>query len=220
MLQIASRAKDRGTLATTEGRPHTPKSLARISRIPAEVFDELIPRLLSEELQWMEAVSEIPQEGAGIPQEGATPTRAPGRVKYCSSTVEVSEENQEVKKLSIVPPAGPSLAEIVATVAEMYAAGGVPVPEEHQRMAVQMLMGVPPDRPPRLARYVAWAFASGKWPAPAKTKTLLNLIRDGDWDVEITQRILPQARDPAGKNAAADAVTMRFRERMAREGRL
>lgn len=67
IIEIASRQKDRGTLPQNgAGLSH---SLAVISRIPATIFDEAVPRLL--DLEWMEQVTVIPQEGAGIPQEGA-----------------------------------------------------------------------------------------------------------------------------------------------------
>jgi hypothetical protein len=67
MVEIASRCKPRGTF------PHEgadfPQALADISRLPAVVFSEVIPRLL--DLQWIEEVTEIPHEGAGKPQDGA-----------------------------------------------------------------------------------------------------------------------------------------------------
>ena len=53
----------RGMLPKAAGRdPHDVpgicRSLARISRIPAAVFDELIPRLLGDEIAWLEMVDE------------------------------------------------------------------------------------------------------------------------------------------------------------------
>jgi hypothetical protein len=58
------------------GRPHDAASLARITRLPVEIFREAIPRLLST-IGWLEEVpidavpqdaTEIPQGAAGIPQ--------------------------------------------------------------------------------------------------------------------------------------------------------
>lgn len=90
IVQVASKCRPRGTLVRTipqegaglsqEGaqglRPHDPASLSRITRIPVEVFAAAIPRLVA--IGWLapEVVASstdttIPQEGAGIPQEGA-----------------------------------------------------------------------------------------------------------------------------------------------------
>jgi hypothetical protein len=61
------------------GEPHTPQSLARISRLPAALFEEAIPRLLK--IGWIEKMAsnikelhegaEIPQVGATLPQDAA-----------------------------------------------------------------------------------------------------------------------------------------------------
>ncbi|MCC6263720.1 MAG: hypothetical protein IT169_09105 [Bryobacterales bacterium] len=83
MVQIASRCHPRGTLVRDDGRPHTPQSLARISRLPATLFDEALPRLIR--IGWLESyradncrgfidtheVAAEPQRDAEIPQDGA-----------------------------------------------------------------------------------------------------------------------------------------------------
>lgn len=78
ILQIAAKCEPRGTLLrdSRRGVAHTPQSLATISRLPAGLFQEVIPRLL-DETGWLEeieieGVTEIPQEPAVKPQEGAT----------------------------------------------------------------------------------------------------------------------------------------------------
>lgn len=91
LVQIASKCQTRGTLSREGGAGHDPKTLSRISRIPAAIFEEAIPRFV--EIGWLENITvrefkllqagaEIPQLGAGkpqddagIPQEGA-PSRA------------------------------------------------------------------------------------------------------------------------------------------------
>ena len=74
ILEIVSRCDPRGTF------PHQgaeiPQALAEISRLPATVFEEVLPRLL--QLQWIEYVGEIPHQGAEIPQEGAPRAHAEG----------------------------------------------------------------------------------------------------------------------------------------------
>jgi hypothetical protein len=88
LVEIASRCRERGSLTRDGSKAHTYNSLARISRIPEELFRAAIPRLM--EMGWLElsedvpsvreftntllqqkAYGEIPQEGAEIPQEGA-----------------------------------------------------------------------------------------------------------------------------------------------------
>lgn len=72
----------RGTLLRSDKTPHDSWSLSRISRIPRNIFEEAIPRLLR--IGWLESQvfeikedTETPQEGAGFPQEGALrPSRA------------------------------------------------------------------------------------------------------------------------------------------------
>jgi hypothetical protein len=91
LVEIASKCKPRGTLLRkipqegavipqegAEGffEPHNSGSLARISRIPRVLFDEVIPRLKVigwiEYITYNQVVPQIPQEGAVIPQEGAS----------------------------------------------------------------------------------------------------------------------------------------------------
>jgi hypothetical protein len=68
LLEVASKCNPRGTLVRDNGEPHTSQSLARISRLPAGVFTEVLPRLQS--IGWIELIS-IPQEGAAISHKGA-----------------------------------------------------------------------------------------------------------------------------------------------------
>ncbi len=86
ILQVASRCDERGTLLRDTKIPHDELSLARITRIPAKVFESAFPRLVS--IGWLvQDVAEEqradgcgnvaagcgtkPQEGAGKSQEGA-----------------------------------------------------------------------------------------------------------------------------------------------------
>lgn len=69
MVQVASRCDVRGTLRK-KGVSLTPTHLSLLSKLPVEIFEEAIPRLLSPEIGWLEVVEEsetctIPQEGAG-----------------------------------------------------------------------------------------------------------------------------------------------------------
>jgi hypothetical protein len=68
-VQVASKCDPRGTLLRRGGCPHDSASLSRITRLPKEVFDRLLP-IAEQECKWLE--SSTVQEGAGIPQDGAT----------------------------------------------------------------------------------------------------------------------------------------------------
>lgn len=87
LVQVASRCEPRGSLlrqsrtllreprtqvrrgSYPQSYPHDAESLSRMTRLPAEVFEEAIPRLVS--IGWLEELEIIPQEGAATPQEGA-----------------------------------------------------------------------------------------------------------------------------------------------------
>lgn len=53
LVEIAAKCTPRGTLQREAGRPHTAESLARISRLPATIFAEAIPRLVA--IGWLTA---------------------------------------------------------------------------------------------------------------------------------------------------------------------
>jgi hypothetical protein len=82
------------------------------------------------------------------------------------------------------------IREIVEDVCRMYREGGKNAPQGHADLAAQVLLGKPPETRHRLRKYVEWAFRE-QWHTPGKTKSLYNLLKDGDWDVEITERALP-----------------------------
>ncbi len=107
MVQVAAKCETRGTLMRDGRKPHDTTSLARISRLPAAVFAEAIPRLLA--IGWLESevvreseVTQIPQEGAmttaGPPQEGAA-SRAPAHAPATQqdSTGEDSTEQDKTQ---------------------------------------------------------------------------------------------------------------------------
>jgi hypothetical protein len=51
ILQVASKCSPRGTLSRDTGEPHTPESLARMTRLPEVAFSEAIPRLI--DIGWL-----------------------------------------------------------------------------------------------------------------------------------------------------------------------
>jgi len=84
LLMVASKAKPRGLLIREDGQPHTAESLARVTRLPRDVIEACIARLL--EIGLLETGDNKPrkksklrshpsagnpQEPAASPQEGA-----------------------------------------------------------------------------------------------------------------------------------------------------
>jgi hypothetical protein len=97
IVEIASRCEPRGTLSR-EGAM-SPHDLARISRLPATLFEEVIPRLL--EIQWLEGVIENSQEAATIPQEGAAlRARAGGNGTEGNGTERTDSSDIDYEKIS------------------------------------------------------------------------------------------------------------------------
>ncbi len=92
LVEIASRCTTRGTLPW-EGA-EIPQALAEISRLPAGLFEEVLPRLL--ELNWIEEFREIPQVGAEIPQDDAPRVRA-RKGREGNSTEENGRESPSVR---------------------------------------------------------------------------------------------------------------------------
>lgn len=103
-----------------------------------------------------------------------------------------------------------SVAPIMGELEEIYQKAGAPIAEKHKQLAAQFLIGIEPEKRQRVANYCLWALWSGKWRDPSKTKALLNVLRDGDWDVELTPRVLPMVRAPSAKQSAVDAAEARF----------
>lgn len=76
IVEVAAKCDPRGTLLRESGKPHDSASLSRISRLPASVFEEVIPRLLT--IGWLETQDEPANEVTEIPQEAAAPAPQEG----------------------------------------------------------------------------------------------------------------------------------------------
>ena len=72
IVQVASRSNPRGCLVRDGGRPHDAASLARITRLPVDIFREAIPRLLAS-IGWLKVVppADVPQDAAETSQDAA-----------------------------------------------------------------------------------------------------------------------------------------------------
>jgi hypothetical protein len=103
-------------------------------------------------------------------------------------------------------PADP--AAILEELKLIYLRAGVPVAPRHEQMAVQYLVDIPPPRRHRVVDYVKNCLLTGRWRNARTTKSLLNLLRDGDWDVPLVARTLP---DPPGEDSPERRVEQRRR---------
>lgn len=97
--------------------------------------------------------------------------------------------------------------EIVDECMTLYGLAGRAVPERHRQRAVQMLLSDSSPNLERLPRYIRWAFSIGVWKDARHTKTFLNLLSDGDWDVDITLR---QIQTPRTAETGHDIAAQRF----------
>jgi hypothetical protein len=88
----------------------------------------------------------------------------------------------------------------------IYKQAGVPIPPQQRNLALQLILSL--DDPAktrvseRLPNFCKWALATGRWPSPAKTKSLVNVLRDGDWDVELIPRTVPVMAEESAKQRA------------------
>ena len=82
--------------------------------------------------------------------------------------------------------------QILATSRDLYQQAGVPIAPKHEQLAIQLILAIPDERRPRLPAYIRHCLESGRWSDSSTTKGILNVLRDGDWDVEITPRTIPK----------------------------
>ncbi len=112
LVEVASRCEERGTLLRNGHLPHDGESLARITRLPAKLWNEVLPRLLS--IGWIEKYT-IPQEGAELPQEDATAPH-PSAMERNGTERNGTECNIAGKK----PVADPAVKRLVDTYHDAY----------------------------------------------------------------------------------------------------
>jgi hypothetical protein len=96
IVEVASKCHPRGTLVREDGTPHTPDSLARVTRLPARVFDEVLPRLASRELGWMDASETSDSVAHGTIAQADAAIRHPSAAD--TSTNGMEQKGREYKK--------------------------------------------------------------------------------------------------------------------------
>lgn len=108
MVSIASKCDPKGTLVRDSGKPHDASTLSRITRIPASVFAEVLPRLVS--IGWMETEGAIgsttcDEVGAQWEQSGSVLPVCSNAVDY--KTIQDSTEQYSTRQDITEPPLPP-----------------------------------------------------------------------------------------------------------------
>jgi len=116
IIQVASKCDPRGTLVRHGGKIHDSASLSRMTRIPREIFDEVIPRLVDDEIGWLEYVSL--SDVVTFPHEDAGPTHDDAEISQ-----ETAQKGREGKgrerregKGSFSVPSSPEFENTVAEI--------------------------------------------------------------------------------------------------------
>jgi hypothetical protein len=208
MVELAAKQSTRGVFQDENG-PLSVDDIADAIGASSEQAQSAMEILASPGIDWLCLPT---QSQLGATSEPAMSTRQDTTIQ--DKTTQHSA--REIVKLEDRDPnTDPAL--IVAEVVEMYRLGGKNAPQEHADHAVRVLIGKPPATRHRLRNYVAWAFATGQWPNPAKTKSLYNLLRDGDWDVDLSMRTLPEVSNPARLDTTQLAAAEYLKRKAARE---
>lgn len=85
----------RGILLRTGARPHDPVSLSRLTRIPASVYEEALPRLVK--IEWLESEIIVDEEVKGIPHPPAERKKSQSRTPLPKSAGSIEGNGMEQK---------------------------------------------------------------------------------------------------------------------------
>jgi uncharacterized protein YdaU (DUF1376 family) len=124
------------------------------------------------------------------PTFGEGSTRASGSVSE-SGFEFVSEEKKDLEILR--PP--PDVSSVLEELKSIYLRAGLPIAPRHEQLCLQMLIALHPSKLWKVLDYVKWQLLKGHWRDSRTTKRLLNLLRDGDYDVELVERTLPKVSE-------------------------
>jgi len=137
------------------------------------------------------------KKSRGSLSEGYEISRDSLATREAKALVEVDFELQKNPEIPFSPVLEIGL--VLEECEDLYAKAGRPFPTKHRQLAAQYLVGIEPGKWPRIPAYVRWALGA-IWSDASKTKSFLNLLRDGDWDVDITPRTIP-APSAGGKQS-------------------
>jgi len=116
--------------------------------------------------------------------------------------VEVETEVEKLKE--------PEVEEIFAELSALYISAGLPIPPKHKQLCIQLILSIPEGKRTWVARYVRHMLKSGRWSSAAKTKSLKNLLIDGDWEVPIIERAVGASSPDSRRQNAAERDKQAF----------
>ncbi len=152
-----------------------------------------------------------------LPEPEPTPEPMPEPEPCQSQATSEPETGRRPARAALEVIDGTHPTVILTELKEIYHRAGLPIAPRHEQLAAQYLLDIPPEKRHRVADYVKHCLLNGKWRGTTTTKSLLNLLRDGDWDVPIVERELPPAPGRAREPSRREANTVRALEIFKRE---
>jgi hypothetical protein len=143
-------------------------------------------------------------------ERGALP---PTAARASSPSPTTTTHTAPTAAAEIRAPLEPVLDELAA----IYLEAGRPVAPKQRQLCAQYFSEIPADKWPQVAAFVRHALAT-IWRDPTKTKSLVNLLRDGDWDVPIVERSIPPPVNGTRPKSALDVLNEMQAEERSRHG--
>jgi len=221
---IASRCDVRGTLLRSNGEPHNSQSLARMSHLPATVFEQCIPLFLS--IPWIEEVdlesttstipqlsATIPQSNAGIPHDPAFLARA-RRTERKGTERKGTERNQNG---TLNTPQDGATSELIVSenghknfeiLWGLFVAAGKALNDQDRKKAFKEFLKIKPENHPEVLRWVFDQIQT-TWTDPRYTPFPHRALETEGWKRIAEPRIIPvrTAKQDAAVQMLEDQLT-------------
>lgn len=216
IAQVASRCEPRGTLIRSNGKPHTPDSLSRITRLPAALFQAALERLSGEEIGWLEGIPHQsrtkPQEGAGLcgayagarALNGTERTEGNGTEHTAAATCAADPPPIEPEVLPEQPESWQAFQEAIDDSGMRYSQPDLQAMQRQWRtMAIAEQIAA--------VHHIRDSLASGAFADPQYVPAAKNYLREKRWQRGVRERAGPKA-DNRTLRALELVVAQRERE--------
>lgn len=207
MLEIASRQKPRGTLPSLRG--NTAAALAKISRLPQQLFVEVIERLLSFEIGWLEEIATV----ADVNLRGEDPALDPALDPATNRKEGNRREENRTEGPSAAPPSEIGIEGWDELVGVASKAGMSLDPDPASDLCQKSWRSLSFEQRRAAIDGIIARVKCGQYSKiePQYIHTLENYVRGMKWRESLRPRAGPRLVD--GKSAARDE----FNRRMARD---
>lgn len=222
LIQVASKCEPRGTLVRANGNPHTAETLSRITRIPAKIFEEVLPRLAGGEIGWMEEYGTIPHQSRTKPQEGADScgayagAHAIERNGTEGNGTEHSAAGAATHAAADPPPIEPEVLPEQPSNWEQFQeavdAAGMRYSEPDRQAMQRQWRTMPLAEQLAAVHHIRDSLTSGAFSDPQYTPAARNYLREKRWERGVRERAGPQT---VSKNQKAFQIFMAQRDREA-----